>query len=225
MIEYDKANVTSSYPSLTKYEVATILNKAYLALIARKITGNNTRRVPFEYDTKSSEDLRPLVTTEKINTSTKGTSSNEYLFSIPKDVDKDKVLYYLEGVIDYGDSQEVVLPANHEIARKFRTTNSNLPWINKPISFLENDYIHVLIDEYKHKVVSPSFWITYISKPKEFESNNFKDQGEDNNETPVMFELSDTVAEELISLAIVFALENVESTRLQTKTSTLPLEG
>ena len=171
MIEYDKANVTSSYPSLTKYEVATILDKAYLALIARKITGNNTRRVLFEYDTKSSEDLRPLVTSEKIQRPTKGTSSNEYLFSIPEN----KVLYYLEGVIDYGDSQEVVLPANHEIARKFRTTNSNLPWIKQPVSFLENDYIHVLIDEYKHKVVSPSFWITYISKPKKFESDNFKD--------------------------------------------------
>jgi hypothetical protein len=44
MIEYDKANITSSYPSLTKYEIATILDKAYLALIAQKYTGNNTRR-------------------------------------------------------------------------------------------------------------------------------------------------------------------------------------
>jgi hypothetical protein len=43
MIEYDKANIASSYPSLTPYEVATILDKAYLALIARKMTGNNPR--------------------------------------------------------------------------------------------------------------------------------------------------------------------------------------
>jgi hypothetical protein len=34
MIEYDKANVTSSYPSLTPIEIAIILNKAYLALMA-----------------------------------------------------------------------------------------------------------------------------------------------------------------------------------------------
>lgn len=39
------------------------------------------------------------------------------------------------------------------------------------------------------------------------------------------FELSDTMAEELISLAIVFALENVESTRLTTKLNTRGLEG
>jgi len=43
MIEYDKANVTSSYPSLTQKEIATVLDKAYLALIAQKLTGNNSR--------------------------------------------------------------------------------------------------------------------------------------------------------------------------------------
>jgi hypothetical protein len=57
MIEYDKANITSSYPSLTKYEVATILDKAYLALMAQKYTGNNPRKSAFESDMKATEDL------------------------------------------------------------------------------------------------------------------------------------------------------------------------
>jgi hypothetical protein len=61
MIEYDKANVTSSYPSLTEYEVATFLDKAYNALIAQKVTGNNTRRSTFESDVKSIADLSPLI--------------------------------------------------------------------------------------------------------------------------------------------------------------------
>lgn len=39
------------------------------------------------------------------------------------------------------------------------------------------------------------------------------------------FELSDTMAEELISLAVAMALENVESSRLQSKLSTLPIES
>lgn len=43
MIEYDKADISSSYPSLTIYETATILDKAMLALIAQKVTGNNPR--------------------------------------------------------------------------------------------------------------------------------------------------------------------------------------
>lgn len=45
----------------------------------------------------------------------------------------------------------------------------------------------------------------------------------DFNETP--FELSDTMAEELISLAVALALENIESTRLQSKISTMQFEG
>ena len=61
MIEYDKANVTSSYPSLTEYEVATVLDKAYNALIAQKVTGNNIRRVALEGDLKNISDLSPLI--------------------------------------------------------------------------------------------------------------------------------------------------------------------
>jgi hypothetical protein len=41
----------------------------------------------------------------------------------------------------------------------------------------------------------------------------------------VEFELSDQMAEELINLAIVFALENVESPRLNTKLNTRGLEA
>lgn len=67
MIEYDKANVTSSYPSLTEYEVATFLDKAYNALIAQKVTGNNVRRAPLEADIKAISDLQPLIHTTDID--------------------------------------------------------------------------------------------------------------------------------------------------------------
>lgn len=66
MIEYDKANVTSSYPSLTEFEVATMLDKAYLALISQKVTGNNVRKSSFEADIKNIADLQPLVVTKRI---------------------------------------------------------------------------------------------------------------------------------------------------------------
>lgn len=61
MIEYDKATVTASYPSFTQYEICTFLDKAYLALIAQKLTGNNIRGVAFEGDIKAIEDIRPLI--------------------------------------------------------------------------------------------------------------------------------------------------------------------
>ena len=174
MIEYDKANVTSSYPSLTKYEVATILDKAYLALIARKLTGNNTRRVPFEYDVKAIEDLRPLITSKIVNTSTATTTaSNELAFKLPDDL-----LYYLEGQASYTNDNsetadnkdhfnEIVNLVDHRTAQRFRATNTNMPWIKQPVSFLQGGDVYVLYDTYKHH--DPlSLLVTYLEKPASF---------------------------------------------------------
>jgi hypothetical protein len=67
-----------------------LLDKAYLALIAQKLTGNNPRNSLFENDVKAAEDLRPLVKTNKFFYSGSGLSSNETLYTIPEDM-----LYYL----------------------------------------------------------------------------------------------------------------------------------
>ena len=92
LIEYDKANVTSSYPQLTEYEIATVLDKAYNALIAQKVTGNNYRRMPFEADIKAISDLQPLVVSEDYG---RPFSDNQYIknqldFNLPDDF-----LYYV----------------------------------------------------------------------------------------------------------------------------------
>lgn len=57
LIEYDKDAATTSYPSLTTTEIVNTLNKAYLALIAQKLTGTNNRGVAFEGDVKAIEDI------------------------------------------------------------------------------------------------------------------------------------------------------------------------
>lgn len=97
MIEYDKANITSSYPSLTDYEIATVLDKAYLALLAQKITGNNPRQVGFEADVKAIEDMRPLIKREKIQRDENDlyTASNEYTYTLPDDM-----LYFVDGYVN-----------------------------------------------------------------------------------------------------------------------------
>jgi hypothetical protein len=95
MIEYDKANVTSSYPSLTEYEVATVLDKAYNALIAQKVTGNNYRRIGLEGDLKAITDLAPLIrtATEKLTSST---DTNVMSCNLPDGTnDSEKFLYFI----------------------------------------------------------------------------------------------------------------------------------
>lgn len=97
MIEYDKANVTSSYPSLTEYEVATLLDKAYLALIAQKATGNNPRRAMFEADNKAIADIAPLITHKELELFTDGhePAVNIIQYKLPKDF-----LYYVSSALN-----------------------------------------------------------------------------------------------------------------------------
>ena len=91
-----------------------------------------------------------------------------------------------------------------------------------PLCYIEGDKLFVvhesiLSGEYKqHEIDISKCNLTYIKKPQPFDEN-FGD-----NKT---FELNDQMAEELVSLAIIFALENVESPRLNTKTGIKSLEA
>ena len=228
MIEYDKADITSSYPSLTKYEVATLLDKAYLALIAQKLTGNNARQVGFEGDNKAIEDVRPLITTSSISVSavqTDTNASNEVQFDIPEDM-----LYYINSNVDLSNPLSSVdkrahMTANvelvtHEVAQSFMNTNTNMPWITHPVLYVEGDSFHVLYDSYLNNVPTKLI-LTYIVKPNKFALQN--NQYDFNDAST--FQLSDTMAEELINLAIVFATRIVENPRLTTEVETRSLES
>lgn len=214
LIEYDKANVTSSYPSLTKVEIAVILNKAYLALIAQKVTGNNPRRAPFEADTKAISDIQELITFEQLSPIGRHPSvDNSMVYDIPSDF-----LYYVSGMVRLNGQLSPVTLISHDVAQKFKQSVSNRPWIKDAVAYIESGAIVALYDNVanvNHGVfVIEDFHVTYIKEPQKF-TERF-------NGT---FELNDTMAEELISLAVTFALENVESTRLQSKAQMRGLEA
>lgn len=214
LIEYDKANVTSSYPSLTDEEIATILNKSYLALIAQKLTGNNLRQAPFEADIKAISDIQELLTTadQSVTTGTT-TATNSAVYSLPSNF-----LYYVSGVVDLGVGNATVALISHENAQKFKQTISNRPWIKNAVAYIEGDKIIVLYDNYTTEGITQRvpgvYKITYIKEPTKFTSS-----------FDSTFELNDSMAEELISLAVLMALENVESQRLQTKAQMRGLEA
>lgn len=251
LIEYDKQNITSSYPSLTVYEIATLLDKAYLALIAQKLTGNNPRRAPFEIDIKAIEDLRPLIVTKerekKIIQSTT-LRNNVYRFPINKTGDPD-FLYYVQSSIDVtaDDQSANVKPRdpfipeedyinkdvmkdpiqiiNHSSMDNFIKSSVNIPWIKTPVGCLEGDEFLVMVDPfdgYETNKIYGNLNLTYIKRPKPFVGEN---DNTTNFTNGTEFELNDTMAEELINLAIVMALETVESPRIQTKEQTRALES
>ena len=181
MIEYDKANVTSSYPSLTEYEVATLLDKAYQALIAQKFTGNNTRRAPFEYDEKAIADLAPLVkhadVSLQVGTDTPITNIMQY--TLPKDM-----MYYVASSLNQDKRNgSSVMPMDgqtarlvpvklvtHGIAERFFNTPYNMPWVKVPVSFIEGNTGFVVYDPI-NKPERSTIHISYIKKPQSFVTN------------------------------------------------------
>jgi hypothetical protein len=103
-----------------------------------------------------------------------------------------------------------------------------MPWIKDPICFIENYKLNVVYDPVNRPQYS-KVNITYIQQPEKFtkDLSAFSETtsyfyGPGGN---VQFELDDAMAEELISLAISFALENVESPRLNTKLNMRGLES
>lgn len=393
MIEYDKAGASTSYPSLTEYEVATFLDKAYNALIAQKVTGNNVRGATFESDIKSIADLGPLVNTlmlpgiqdtsiapniyryniadEYIESVSNSTSDTILMTFYPSTVqvrdggkftsdsvgdteyrlvwvDSEKIfayqftganfphtyytsvsnaekqavlttlngyvhsktpfyiacrqypgygliftgsssivykpisanienngktesfwlrknfLYFLQGSMLYDGPKDIngkyysaisnlgevdykpvdgvvtgrgipVKLVNHEIAQKFFTTASNIPWIKEPVCFIEGSDVFVVYD-----LLNPpadTLRVTFIKQPNtfvkdlsQFTSGTWTYFTPDTNATDIQnnlyqFECNSTVAEELVSLAVSFALENVESQRLNSKLNMRGLEA
>lgn len=213
MIEYDKENVTSSYPSLTTYEIATILDKAYLALIAQKLTGNQ-QRVPFEGDIKAIEDVRNLIASKKISKSnTTLPIDNAVIYKLSD------ILYFLTALVLIDGKLVTTNLVNHEIAKNFMHTATNRPWIKNSVCYIEGDNLIVLYDDYSHKNVG-DLQLTYIKQPDKFVDHI---NGKTFDDT--QFELNDTMVEELISLAIIMSLETIESPRLQTKLNTKALES
>lgn len=284
MIEYDKANLTSSYPSLTEYEVATVLDKAYNALIAQKITGNNYRRSTLESDIKSTADLEPLIRRKKMTAKTLRDLNVMYADQ------PENMLYYIEALLytngitlnkDTKDASQSydpydgitlrTMPAQlvtHKAAEKFIVSSSNLPWIKNPVCYLENNKIFFVYDPINKPLLRNSetglnennqstpvvtaslqddennpyvdggqygdFEIVYIKTPNKFVKDLQNPQTGwvsyfdwSTTETPdaYKFECNETMAEELISLAVMFALENVESQRLGTKLNMRGLEA
>ena len=242
LIEYDKADVSSSYPSLTNEEIAAILDKAMYALIAQKVTGNNPRKVALDMDSKAMSDIAPLIDTWTLTQSTNNTDSsianNEFVYVYNDGVtppvyilggkitytDKQKETEKAEGSEDTNKHEETVQLLTSVIADKFKETVHNKPWIKEPIMYVQRENttskegtcIHILVDSSKGKITNSSLYIRGIMMP-----TSFAQQKTNTDEFP----LSDTVCEELINLAVIFACRNVQDPRLATIVQTKSLEA
>lgn len=232
LIEYDKADVSSSYPSLTNEEIAAILDKAMYALIAQKVTGNNPRKVALDMDSKAMSDIAPLIdvyllktkltsTTASDDTTKGALAKNELIYSYVSTTTPPE--YVLSGMIEYANGEhQVVQLLTSVIADKFKQTIHNKPWIKEPVMYLQSTTttkptcIHVLVDPDRLGKLSDKLYIRGIKMPDSFTTSI---------SNGITFPLPNSVCEELINLAIIFACRNVQDPRLATVVQTKSLEA
>jgi len=129
----------------------------------------------------------------------------------------------IDSQTEYSHVKVPVLLISHNDAIKFMATDYNLPWVKHPVCYMDSYGINVLVDSYKflkENNTITDFEVTYIKQPAKFANAEDKSFTDD-----VVFELNDSMAEELINLAIVLATETVESQRQQTKNNLRTLES
>ncbi len=241
MIEYDKADISSSYPSLTPYEAATILDKALLALITQKVTGNNPRQTVLDSDIKASSDIQQLLVTSDrvrgIGNASKQfrnekliTPGPDLMYLIKLYITRTKQEYTPVTVEEVPDFTEVAQATSSIFAEKYRQTPSNKPWLKTPMCYLENGMIHLLLDptnvekgKYADKVDTPIYTAQYyVKKPSLFTE---KTGDKYNILTQMGVPLPDHTCEELVNLAIIYACKSVENPRIATEIQTKSLEA
>lgn len=225
MIEYDKADISSSYPSLTIYEIATLLDKAYLALLSQKVTGNNPRQSVLDSDPKAMSDIQNLIKKFDCCDYEEADYQNEFTCNIDTK-EGENVLFLTEAFIKPHNQKYYnnnVLLISSVYAPKFRITTHNKPWIKQPVCFMQDDQLHVLLDRTIQSEY-PDVRVVCICKPYLFTDKKTSDSAY-NILTDTEMQIPDTTCEELINLAIIFACENVENPRLSSKIQTKSLEA
>ena len=221
MIEYDKADISSSYPSLTIYEVATLLDKATLALIAQNVTGNNPRQTSMDIDMKSISDLQSIIVNQNVNFDNNldgGTGISNLHILTPY---LDDLLYPIHIIVN----TKIIKFIPSIYADKFYKTLNNDPWIKSPVAYMSDGSIYVLHSDDDSNLFEEQelrFPMLYIKRPDKFTTNLMDKTGKKQEQK---FPLSDNMCEELINLAIIFACRNVGDPRISTEIQTKSLES
>ncbi len=204
-------------PSILPEEKDLWLNKAYIMLINQKFNGSTPSGMGFEDSEKRISDLAKLIKT--------ATNSDMSCVNSPsvgaKAVD---FLYFVNGFISYRPHQHAdvqvsstVIPIKHEEAVRFMNTANNQPVITNPVMTQIGNNFNIYFDKYTVFPISTNkmaFTYNYISMPEKIDHTK-------PNESPL---IAEHTHHEIVALAVLLAIENIESQRLQGNLTTLTIQ-
>lgn len=219
-VEMDKNSVNMAYggcPAFIDSEIDYWINKGYYNLLMQKFTGGTSNEVKFEGDVKRIADFDRLIKTDKNVSLTKDNTTNCVYLSnlLNRNNDNRGRMFYVSSVLSWGDSKATVKLLDHTQIKNFIKTYNNNPWIENPVGVIEDNTLKVYYDPISMESNSYSVDLTYIKHPVLID---------DLTSELEISELPDQTWYEVINRAVQMALENVESQRVQTKTSLINSE-
>lgn len=192
-------------PAFLPEEIDLFLNQAFIEVISNKFTGQNVLQVPFEGSVKRVADLEGLVKTD--TAISLSLDQNRNVLTLSDFSNSNKRMFYVNSVLHFDNTSSTCILVSHDDSRKFLKTYNNDPWIDTPVSVLEDNKLKVMIDS--HSMTAPyTIDITYVSFPPVIDSSN--------PDTEINI-VPDRILYEVINRATVIALENIESKRTETK--------
>ena len=203
-------------PAFLPEEIDIFLNQAQLEKLSNKITGNNALRVDLEGSISNMSEINRLIVTDD-NLQAFHTEYNEYAIDDIHGED-DHRMTILSATLKYGQFNANCGITTHQVARLFKQTVNNVPWVENPVAVLEDNKFLVYVDPimmqdpmYAPRTDGNNEYyrvdVTYIKKPTPF--NYLKPDEELDFPEDVMYEIIDR--------AVVIALENIESQRQSSK--------
>lgn len=195
-------------PAFLPEEIDLFLNQAYIEVLNNKFTGMNTMQIGFEGSVKRIADLESLIKTDKSIVASVETGTN--VITVNDFFGSEGVynrMFYITSVLHFEDNTSTCVLVDHDSVRKFLKAYNNDPWIDTPVSTLEDNKLKVYVDT--HTMKAPyTLDITYVKFPIKID---YTTPNTEINEVP------DRVMYEVINRAVVIALENIESKRTETK--------
>jgi hypothetical protein len=208
-LHLNKSTSLVGTPDFLPEEIDFWLNEAQERFIKQRLFGNNYRQERFEDSPKRIDDLRNLITLSIDNTlSSSNLGTNVKQVSLPSTPVFNYLLRFVL-IDDNSVKQNGIDTIKHQDVYKYIQDSINYPFIKRPLALIEFSTLSVIFDPtYNPTKVD----IEYIKKPDVLTSFT-PGSGETNT-----CELVTSTHREIVVLAAEIAIENIESSRVQTFT-------
>ena len=222
-VHFDKVD-SAAYPEFLDGEIDIYLNSAQERIVKQRYGKNNIYRSGFEEIQKRTDDLKNLVKTRFAAVSPAGPYQDVSENVFRADLDTlysdgnltvpvtEKYQFYLKSIAQTCDSKECcswsrVKLVQHDDIAPIVNDPFNKPKKGRPIIFFEDGDIFVWTAA-GHTI--NGFQVTFMKRPIEMNIGTY-------GGALAECELSEHLHEEILQQAIVIALENISSPRVQTQ--------